>query len=289
VLQSGLARLGHYTRLVDGDFGGGTEAAVKSLQIDLDQPPSGRADPGTWQRATGLSWPVLFERCLQLTARFEGHGYRLIAGNFDGAGLTWGIIGFTLKHGEVQAIINELAARAPKLLDLAFGDEAAELMQAFHTKELSALMSWADSISRGAGKQLVAEPWRTGFATLGAQPLVQEIQRRRAREKYFDPALVTAARLGFQADRSIALCFDVHVQNGGVKTADAQAFKAAIGKPNGPSTERTKCELLAKLVANSAKTAFRADVLARKSAIASGEGIAHGQLFRMDDWGLGSG
>ena len=59
----------------------------------------GCADPFTWERATGQQWPSLFERCLQVTARLEGHGYQMVAGDFDGAGLIWGVIGFTLKHG----------------------------------------------------------------------------------------------------------------------------------------------------------------------------------------------
>jgi hypothetical protein len=32
----------------------------------------------------------------------------MVAGNFDNAWLTWGIIGFTLKHGEIQKIIKEV-------------------------------------------------------------------------------------------------------------------------------------------------------------------------------------
>src|SRR5262245_49838284 len=94
LLQTGLKRSGHYTRGVDGDFGGGTDTAVRSFQADRKKTVDGRATPEIWEAATGLPWPELFQRCLQLTARFEGHGYTLIAGNFDGAGLTWGIIGF---------------------------------------------------------------------------------------------------------------------------------------------------------------------------------------------------
>jgi hypothetical protein len=39
------------------------------------------------------------------------HNYGLIVGKFDGAGLTWGIIGFTLKHGELSEIVLEAFAK----------------------------------------------------------------------------------------------------------------------------------------------------------------------------------
>ena len=289
VLQTGLTTLGHYTRKVDGDFGGGTEAAVRSLQMDTRKSATGRADPPTWIAATGLPWPSVFQRCLQLTSRFEGHGYSLIVGNFDGAGLSWGIVGFTLRHGEIQVLINEIDARSPELLAAAFGQEhAAELVARIRTQKLEAVMRWADSISAGSKGQLVEEPWRSGFATLGSQPLVQELQRRRAREKYFDAAVATAARLSLSEEQSVALCFDVHVQNGGVKRADEATYMKALHAPRRTSTERARRELLARLVADSARAKYRDDVFARKNAIATGEGIVHGQFFNLAQWGFGT-
>jgi Putative peptidoglycan binding domain/Glycosyl hydrolase family 46 len=285
LLQGGLTRSGHYTRTIDGDFGGGTETAVRSLQTDSRRVATGRADPATWEQATGIPWPGLFERCLQLTARFEGHGYKLIAGNFDGAGLTWGIIGFTLQHGEIQAIVNEVATRAPALFR-AFGDSADELLTAFRTRSTKELVAWADGISVGKSKQSVVEPWRSGFAALGAEPLVQEIQRRRAMDKYFTPALVTANRLELDNDLGTALCFDIHVQNGGVKARDENAYNDEMRKRRRAKTPLARRELLATLVADSARKAYRDDVFARKNAIATGQGITHGHLFTMSDWGL---
>lgn len=285
LLQAGLARQGHYTRTVDGDFGGGTDRAVRSFQADKGWMQDGRADADTWQAATGLPWPQLFDRCLQLTARFEGHGYRLIAGNFDGAGLTWGVIGFTLAAGGIQAIVNEVAMRDPSVLTAAFGAKAPELLQQLQQPPAK-LMKWADSISEGANKQTVSEPWRTGFATLGAQPLVQEMQRRRAREKYFEPATATAARLGMANERDVALCFDIHVQNGGVKSTTETAYRNALAGAGAPQTPADKRALLARLVADSASKKYRDDVFSRKNAIATGQGVVHEALFVMDNWAL---
>ena len=57
--------------------------------------------------------PDLKQRWLQLTADFEGTGFTKAVGNFDGAGLTWGIIDFTLLNGELGAVLKEIRTKHP--------------------------------------------------------------------------------------------------------------------------------------------------------------------------------
>jgi putative peptidoglycan binding protein len=289
VLQSGLAARGTYTGKVDGDYGGATDNAVRALQALGKRAISGRVGEVDWRDATGLAWPELFDRCLQLTSRFEGHGYGTVAGNFDGAGLTWGIIGFTLAGGELRALLLEIASRAPQLLASAFGAATPELLVHLRDDSAAQRAAWADSISQPPKKQGVAEPWRGGFMRLGAEPLVQEIQRREARRKYFEGALATAKRLGLASERGVALCFDVHVQNGGVKPATEAAYAAEVAKLGTAAGEEPKRRALARLVAASAKAAFRQDVLDRKDCIASGKGTVHKESFDVDAWALDAG
>ena len=70
-------------------------------------------DVSTWTKLLGAQVPTTQARSLQLTAAFEGHGFTLAQGNRDGAGITWGIIGFTLKHGELSKIILKIFAEMP--------------------------------------------------------------------------------------------------------------------------------------------------------------------------------
>jgi peptidoglycan hydrolase-like protein with peptidoglycan-binding domain len=289
LLQHGLAAKGLYTSALDADFGGATAKAVQALQTLAQRSPTGLVAEVDWQDATGLAWPEHFERCLQLVARFEGHGYGTIAGNFDGAGLTWGIIGFTLKHGELRTLILELAARAPGVLDSAFGSDATELLTRLRDNSATQQLAWATSISLPPNKVRVAEPWRSGFMRLGAEPLVREMQRRAARRAYYEPAVATAARLGLTSERGIALCFDVHVQNGGVKAASAATYANEVAKLPAGTAEVEKRRLLARLVAASSKPKYRADVLARKECIAVGAGTVHGEAFDVDAWALADG
>lgn len=288
-LQAGLAQQGYYTSRVDGDFGGGTERAVRNFQADRRVRVTGAADERTWELATGLPWPELFERCLQVTARFEGHGYTALAGNFDGAGLTWGIIGFTLKHGEIQHIVNEVHLRDPALLKACFGALTDELLARMRAPGSAALIRWADSISVGARKYSVCEPWRNAFASLGAASVVREIQRRRARIKYFDPALLTVKRVQqddeLDNDLGVALCFDIHVQNGGVDATRLAAYRRkAVALHHASVTDKRLA--LARVMADHARVAYRDDVYSRKSALASGVGLVHGQAFTLVNWGL---
>ena len=75
-------------RDIDGIYGGQTEGGVSDFQTTGGQTANGQVDTDTWTAITSLPVPELFERALQLTADFEGHGFTLAQGNFDGAGIT---------------------------------------------------------------------------------------------------------------------------------------------------------------------------------------------------------
>lgn len=59
-----------------------------------------------------------------------------------------------------------------------------------------------------------------------------------------------------------------------------------LKSPTKPTSARARRELLATLAADSARKKYRDDVLTRKMTIASGEGVVHGQMFNLDDWGF---
>src|SRR5262245_45403388 len=157
-VQVGLSAKGYYTGQLDGQYGGGTGRAVAALQKDSGLPETGTVDASTWEAATMSPVPAVAERCLQVTAAFEGHGFSIVVGNFDGAWLTWGIIGFTLKHGQVQRLILEAWQKDPGTVTAAFGPRATELIGLLSRNDPAELKAWADSISLGSSKQQLAEP-----------------------------------------------------------------------------------------------------------------------------------
>lgn len=278
-VQNALATAGAmHPNDVDCWYGPGTAKAVAAFQRGQRLPVSATVDEDTWRSLLpGTPFPSLQRRCLALTAAFEGHDYTLAVGNFDGAGLTWGIIGFTLKHGEIQKILLEVDSRSPASVDECFGDRAhaiRDLLVASAAKQ----QQWADSVTTPNG--LLAEPWRTAFRLLGTRPAVQAIQQRMAIEDYYLPALTTAQRWNLTTELGMALCFDIHVQNGGISKRASALVKV--------SSNESKTRLsIAKAVADCARQKYQDDVRARKSALATGRGRVHGSDYDLLNWGLG--
>jgi hypothetical protein len=279
-VQNALVTAGWMTAAdVDGWFGRGTAAAVSAHQRAHALDATGIVDLETWASLLpGSPAPSLAQRCLDLTGSFEGHDYTLAIGNFDGAWLTWGIVGFTLKHGALAKILLEAERECPEALQLAFADHTAEIMQVMRAKPKQQ-EQWADSVTVRGG--LLAEPWRTAFRTLGKSVEVQQIQQGIAESDYFQPALDTARRFGLSSELGIALCFDIHVQNGGIN----KRAQTLLGEAR-PSDELILRTAIADAVAKCARPEYRDDVRARKLTIATGKGRVHGADVVLEHWGL---
>lgn len=286
-LQVALAASGYYTGGIDGAYGGGTERAVAALQRAKRLAVTGTVDEATWQAASAAPLPSVAERCLQLTAAFEGHGFSIVQGNFDGAWLTWGIIAFTLKFGGIQKIVLQAWQLDPNTVRTAFGDRTNELIGLMARNNAAELQRWADAISVPPGKAPVFEPWRSSFMRLGESPLVQQIQLQHAMQAYFDPCLQTAAKYNLRTELGIALAFDVHVQNGRVKPEAHAEIVRRIGADFTKQREPLRREVIANAVADHASKPYREDVRSRKLTLATDSGTVHGEFFKVASWGLG--
>jgi hypothetical protein len=150
-LQDRLKSLNLYKGAVDEIDDAGMQTAVGGFQTANALPSTGVVDETTWSTLMNAGLPDIAERCLQLTAAFEGHGYGLAKGNFDGALLTWGIIiGFTMKSREVQQIVIGVNGSRPDLVNSAFGAKAGELVQIMDASP-EEQAAWANSITVGGG------------------------------------------------------------------------------------------------------------------------------------------
>ncbi len=285
-IQADLQRqgfaVGDPLTFADGDFGGKTHAAVQALQGARGLPATGTVDFLTWQQLTPAPMPSLFERCLQLTAAFEDHGFGLAKGNFDGAGITWGVIGFTLSNREIQVLLARAEVQSPGILLRCMGPLAAQ-WQAVTVLALTQQVAWADAMSSGPFKEGLPAAWLQAFEKLGNEEVIKRIQMQRAYERYFVPCATSAATLGLASELGIALAFDVHVQNGGFKP---DAFTLAANLP-AATAEALRRQKLAACVAASARPQYQADVLSRKNTLATGQGVVHGASYKLAAWGLG--
>lgn len=284
-IQLDLLRQGFFVppadKFADGVFCGDTEATLRRLQQARGLALSGCVDEPTWQQLTPDPLPSLFERCLGLTADFEGHGFGLLQGNFDGAGLTWGVIGFTLSNGEIQQLLAQAEAQQPGTLDRVLGPLAATWRQVV-ARPLAAQVAWADSLSSGPSKTQMPQPWRDAFARLGDEPVVKRLQMQRAYDAYFVPAADTARRLQLRSELGVALAFDCHVQNGKSRMQALQQLAPLAGQISEAQMRRR----LAQCVAGLCRPEYSDDVGCRKLAIATGAGTVHGRSYRLAAWGL---
>ncbi|MBV8517096.1 MAG: peptidoglycan-binding protein [Acidobacteria bacterium] len=281
-IQQHLADAGHHFDDIDGIYGQQTASSVQSFQQAKQMPVTGSIDTTTWTSLTNEPIPSLEQRCLDLTSTFEGHGFTLAQGNFDGAGITWGIIGFTLQAGEITQLVEAACAQDAAFVRDCFGDQTDALL-AMLKEAWPQQLAWADSVSLGSQKATLAEPWKSGFAKLGGAKSVQQLQLDRVRAAYFQPALSTAADFDLTTELGVALCFDIHVQNGGIHQDAAKEVRAQLKA--GMSEEDIRV-LIANAVADHANEAWREDVRNRKLTIAKGNGVVHGITAVLRNWGL---
>jgi peptidoglycan hydrolase-like protein with peptidoglycan-binding domain len=265
---------------IDGIYGKQTKDGISAFQGTHGLAQTGSVDVDTWGRLTGMPVPAVRDRALGLTADFEGHGFSLAQGNFDGAGITWGIIGFTLKHGELGKIVLEIERRRPDLVRLAFHDLTEKLLEVVQSP-LAKQLAFADSVSIPPGKTKLAEPWLSSFRRFGEMEEVQAEQLKLVEQDFFLPAVETARRNDLRSELGLALAFDIHVQNGGIKQTAADQIRRQLPV----SSEAELRRIIGNAVADNASQ-FRDDVRERKLAIASGQGTVHGSAYVLRDWGL---
>jgi hypothetical protein len=282
-LQQVLKGGGFLQDKADGIFGGNTEAALRSFQQQNQLAPTGKIDDQTWQKLMSSPAPDLKQRCLQLTADFEGTGFTKAVGNFDGAGITWGIIGFTLSNGELGAVLNQIRSSHPAVFSAAFGDLESKIVQVLGSSHADQI-SFANSISVGSSKMKILPEWATAFEKLGSDPAVQEIQLQRT-QKFFDRAEVDRQHFNVQNELGLALCFDIAVQNGGVDATERARINNKIAQ-NHPATQQDLRIIIANVVAENSRPRFIEDVRRRKLTIATAEGTVHGSRFAVKTWGL---
>jgi Putative peptidoglycan-binding domain-containing protein len=267
----------------DGIFGGNTERAVQIFQEQNQLAPTGKVDDQTWQALMSSPAPDLKQRCLQLTADFEGTGFTKAVGNFDGAGITWGIIGFTLSNGELGAVLTEIRSTHPAVFSAAFGELEARIVEVIHSSH-SEQIHFANSISLGSSKMRIMDVWAKAFEKLGSDPSAQEIQLQRT-EKFFQIAERDRQLFDVQNELGLALCFDIAVQNGGIDSTERARIRAKINQ-NHPATQQDLRIIIANVVAENSRPRFIEDVRRRKLTIATAQGTVHGSRFAVKTWGL---
>jgi hypothetical protein len=301
MIQETLRALGIYRGPLDGDFGGGTEAAVKLFQEREGLEADGIVGPITWGKLVGgeaprpsIDYQPLDYRCLALTGSFEtGAGipdcFAGVSGDFDGQGISFGVLQWNFGQGSLQPLLKRMLTEHPERSRAIFHDRFDIILSILNGKKAD-LMAFARSIQHPT-RHFLYEPWRGMFKSLGRTDEFQGIELNAA-NSICRAARQFCADYGLWSERAVALMFDIKVQNGSINStvkgqilADFRSLSSNVGEEE---SEVERLRIVANRRADAAKARWREDVRARKLCIAIGKGTVHGIPFDLEEqFGIG--
>jgi hypothetical protein len=149
---------------------------------------------------------------MEITGSFEGSTFRTVTGDFDGMGISVGVLQWNYGQGSLQKKILQpyLARLNAKIMDSYFPAPVS----------VTASMSSKDALKYVRkvmldGKTLKAG-WAAAWSMFLSQETIKTIQLEAARE-IADSAYREAISNNLTSKRSFCWFFDVHVQNGSMK------------------------------------------------------------------------
>jgi N-acetylmuramidase len=249
---------------------------------ELEGVPAGRRAGGATQPTGPLAGLSAAERkALQITSSFETGrplGFGGLTGNFDGQGLSFGLLQWNVGSGSLLPLFEEFAQRHPDRFDAVFGEQAGQLRDVLRRgrSDRAARMRWAVSINDARNR--IVEPWRSSFGRLEADPAFQAIELRHVRRR-FESAARYARRYGLRTERGFVLMFDIVTQQGpaGLDVyGRAARIRSGVERLGPNPSETAILEVIANVVADTSLPRWRENVRRRKLTIVRGVGVVHG-------------
>lgn len=262
----------------------------------------------------GTSW---IETALSITGGFEtaGDPFAATAGDFDGQGISCGVLQWNIGQGSLQPLVKKAGEAAVMAHMPSRGGEFWNAMNMAIPEALAALRSWQSKsvLSREAARELAA------FLSCPEMREQQIAAAAHIAELAYRDALAWTQQGGARAPNKKEFCwfFDLIVQNGGLKGlrfADVRNLIAHFGKTRIDDAicdwlklreehqfgyrdcRRNAGEWLNKVAGadldlfalsylRALKSAFASQglVLNRKATIATGYGWVNGVLFKLAD------
>lgn len=218
------------------------------------------------------------EIAVRIIAQFEtsypqnnfSEAYSKVVGNFDGQGISFGLIQYNFGQGTLQPILNSMIAEYPDDMEAMFGSSDYSILCSKLAGTVSEQISWADSITLSNG-ELISD-WKEHFYQLGQHSHCQKLQKD-GLKPYWERAISPICEsFGFTTCRGYVMAFNIAVNEWNI-----DSYQSLISQFTPSMTDRDKLQLIAQLGAH----------LPRKQAIANGKGFVNGENIDLDaDYGL---
>lgn len=228
---------------------------------------------------------TLYDVCLKITGAFEGTGFDTVSENFDGQGISLGILQFNLGTGTLQNYIlnhiNEMMYDFPISITPLIGSTPSQ-----------ALTWHKDNCLDENGK--LKKEWREAWASFAVNPTIINLQKR-ACDIYFHQAKCIAGKMRMSHDnkRAMSWAFDIAVQSWSLRIdaplankEHAETIIQLYGQENYMiwnqvelNEEQQILVIASHLRALKCKPEWRNVFFTRKATIAIGCGIVNGKKY----------
>ena len=226
------------------------------------------------------------------TSKIRPDCYGVTAGDFDGAGLSHGVIQFNFYSGTIQPIWSYLINNYPTVCKTAFNNVLSDYntwVDVVLNRTNQEQQDWGTSITDPLNDHKVVEPWNTYFKQLGMS--VEGIERQLLGcEPYFANALAYKEMFNLYSRRGYTLLMDICVQSGSISTT-VQNLILSDFETLGTSYTREELEhqkmiIIANRRADAVGQTYQQSYRDRKLAIANGTGTVYGGFVTTEPYEL---
>jgi hypothetical protein len=302
-VQEKLKILGYYSGPIDGIFGGHTEYAVKVFQRVSNLKVDGWVGSITWKTLLNAGIPIieislkerpLVYKCLELVGSIETSQsipdcFAGLSGNFDGQGISFGVLQWNLGQETLQPLLKVAYSRHKCLMEDIFQGQLKQLVSILDAPGYKGV-EFAGTIQHSI-KHFILEPWRGMFKALGRSLEFQQIEVEYAQD-IFQKALKMCKDYLLWSERSVALMFDICVQNGSIpisiKPKILADYSLLRDVKDENALEIAKMGIIIDRRLEKVNLRWREDVRERKYTIANGRGFIHNIPYNLElQFGIG--
>jgi hypothetical protein len=232
---------------------------------------------------------VTRKKCLEITGSFEGAGWGGASGNFDGAGLSLGILQFCALAGKAQELLTSMYQADPKVFQSIAKEKADAIVKFAICGNRDDEQSFISDITTGAqfpvkegsnhfaGGKLLKPDWKDTL-----QQLCEHFQDQQVAlaGHYFDDAIKECQFFRLNTERSIAFMFDLCVQRGrGNLNNEQKAFLKIVKLPDYVEDDDTWLKFILESDTKDTSDTWKKDVYSRRACILNDGGVVHGREY----------